>query len=100
MGTEITGCAAPIVPPPGTSPPAIVRSASARLERGHYSWIWVVSSCPYCGHPHEHYGRPLDHDPYHYLGQLFPARCDRAARRQLLIHQPDAALWYVLEADP
>jgi hypothetical protein len=74
--------------------------ARAVLVRGRYSWIWVVLACPYCGQPHDHYGGPLDRDPYRAAGQLFPARCARAARRQLLIHQPDAALWYVLGADP
>jgi hypothetical protein len=86
--------------PDTTPPPRIVRKAQAHLEWGRYSWIWVVPTCPYCGKPHDHYGGPLDSTPYLYIGQMFPARCDRADRRALLINDPEAALWYVLTAGP
>ncbi len=52
---------------------------SAVLQPGRYSWIWVVVDCPYCGGSHHHYGGSLIGNPYHYVGQVVPARCDYAA---------------------
>jgi hypothetical protein len=86
--------------PDTTPPPRILRKAQAYLERGRYSWIWVVPTCPYCGKPHDHDGGPLNGNPSLYLGETFPARCDRANRRALLISDPGVALWYVLTASP
>jgi hypothetical protein len=76
----------------------IIRSAQVVLERGRYSWIWVVPRCPYCDTPHDHYGGPLTHPPPTIAGQLFPARCTHADRRQFVLHDPAVALWYVLIA--
>ncbi len=70
--------------------------AEAHLERGRYSWIWVVQYCPYCGHVHEHYAGPLDAAP-----QLYPdieqlACCSRRDR-QAMPQGPDERLTYTLE---
>jgi hypothetical protein len=100
MATEIAALEAPVIHDAVPAPHHFVRSARAILEQGQYSWIWVVLACPYCGKPHDHYGGPLDGTPYRYVGQTFPARCDRAARRSLLISDPKAALWYMLIAGP
>jgi hypothetical protein len=98
MALETAAREAQVQQPSDTSLNTIVRITQAHLERGRYSWIWVVLRCPYCGKPHDHYAGPLAGDPYLYLGQMLPARCDRADRRRLLMHQPDRALWYVLAA--
>jgi hypothetical protein len=63
----------------------------AVLDRGKYSWIWVVPSCPYCGKAHAHYGGPLDHDPYYYLAYPMTATCTMPG---------PAALLYLLQAEP
>lgn len=76
-----------------------IRIADAVLERGRYSWVWVVPTCPYCGRRHEHYGGPLNVDPYMYLGQTLTARCDKTDRRQLSPGNPAIALQYVLEIE-
>jgi hypothetical protein len=98
MALETAAREAQVQQPSDTSLNTIVRITQAHMERGRYSWIWVVLRCPYCGKPHDHYAGPLDGDPYLYLGQMLPAHCDRADRRRLLIHHPDRALWYVLAA--
>jgi hypothetical protein len=71
-------------------------SADVVLERGTYSWIWVVAQCPYCGQAHEHYAGPLDAAP-----QLYPdveqlASCSKR-RRQAMQQGPDERLTYTLE---
>ncbi len=53
--------------------------AYATLETSRYSWMWVVPSCPYCGHTHEHYGGAFSDNPYQYTGHLVAAHCDRRA---------------------
>ena len=70
--------------------------AEVQLERGTYSWIWVVPQCPYCGQSHEHYGGPLDAAP-----QLYPdveqlASCSKRARQDMQ-QGPDERLTYTLE---
>ncbi len=72
--------------------------ADAMLERGKYSWIWVVPECPYCRKRHEHYGGALNDDPYKYLGQTMIAQCDKTDRRRLSPGDPTISLQYVLEA--
>jgi hypothetical protein len=74
-----------------------IRIADASLERGKYSWVWVVPKCPYCGKRHEHYGGALDGDPYKYIGQTITAQCDKTARRQLSPGDPAIPLHYALE---
>ncbi len=98
MARETPTREAPLLQPPDPPPNATVRIVQAHLERGRYSWMWVVLTCPFCGKPHDHYAGPLDGDPYLYLGQTVPARCDRTDRRRLLMHQPALARWYVLTA--
>ncbi len=49
----------------------------AVLERGKYSWVWIVPVCPYCRNPHAHYGGSHDTDPSRYLGQAMISRCAR-----------------------
>jgi hypothetical protein len=41
-----------------------VCTAEAVLEKATYSWVWIVTRCPYCGKRHEHYGGPLEDDPH------------------------------------
>ncbi len=74
-----------------------IRIADAVLERGRYSWVWVVPICPYCGKQHEHYGGALDGDPDRYLSQPLASQCDKTDRRQLSPGDPAVALQYVLE---
>ncbi len=97
MTTERAALEATVIDP-APLPHRIIRVAQVLLERGRYSWIWVVPTCPYCGKPHDHYGGSLDHAPHWYVGQLFPAHCDRADRRRLTIRDRAAALWYTLAA--
>jgi hypothetical protein len=73
-----------------------VAKARAVLERGRFSWLWVVAACPYCGKQHDHFAGPLDGDPYQYVGMTFAARCDRTDRRRLAVDYPSGALWYQL----
>ncbi len=74
-----------------------IRIAEVVLERGRYSWVWVVPTCPYCGKRHEHYGGARNGDPYRYLGHPLASQCDKTARRQLSPADPTVALQYVLE---
>ncbi len=46
----------------------LIQIAVVPLDRGKYSWIWVVLRCPYCGKPHKHYGGPLETNPGGVLG--------------------------------
>jgi hypothetical protein len=73
------------------------RFAACILDRGRFSWVWVVPTCPYCNKSHDHYGGPLDSDPYIYVGRLFAARCDSTDRRRLAPEYPSLDLWYILE---
>jgi hypothetical protein len=75
-----------------------IRIAAAVLDRGKYSWVWVVMACPYCGKPHAHYGGPLESDPSRYLGQLMTAQCDQADRRRISPGAPAVKLKYVLQS--
>ncbi len=70
----------------------------ATLERGRYSWVWVVPKCPYCSKPHEHYAGSFANDVYRYLGQPVIAKCDKTDRRHIAAGIPDKKLEYVLEA--
>ncbi len=70
----------------------------AILERGRYSWVWIVLECPFCGKQHEHYAGSSAHDVYRYLGQLVIAKCDKTDRRRIAPGAPDIKLEYVLEA--
>jgi hypothetical protein len=98
MTTESAAREAPVIQPRAPQSRRIIRVAQALLERGQYSWIWVVSSCPYCGKPHDHYGGSLNHPPRLYSEQLFPAHCDRTDRRRFAIRNRVTALWYTLAA--
>jgi predicted ester cyclase len=71
----------------------------AMLERGTYSWMWVVTSCPYCGKTHEHYGGPFDGDPQKYINCVTSAKCDKADLQPPALDYPEADLRYVLSAD-
>ncbi len=73
--------------------------ATAVLERGKHSWIWVIPICPYCGKQHDHYGGALDGNPQIYVGLTFPAHCDNTDRQRLSLGNPDTALFYVLTND-
>jgi hypothetical protein len=76
----------------------IIQIADAILERGKYSWVWVVLACPYCGKRHTHYGGPLETDPLRYLGQRMTARCDQTDRRQISSGMPPVKLAYILQS--
>ena len=69
----------------------------AQLERGRYSWIWVVPECPYCGQSHEHYAGSLDAVPEKYLGVEELATCSKLDR-QVLQYGLTERLAYILEA--
>ncbi len=76
----------------------VIIPVRATLERGRYSWLWVVPQCPYCGHRHEHYAGPLDQDPMAYLGQAVLAKCSIADQRDYVPERPVVQGEYVLEA--
>ncbi|HEX6290373.1 MAG TPA: hypothetical protein VFZ66_14380 [Herpetosiphonaceae bacterium] len=85
---------------PSIVDPALDRTvlfAPCVLDRGRFSWVWIVPTCPYCGKSHDHYGGPIDGDPYVYIGRMFAARCDATDRRRLTPDYPKLNLWYVLE---
>ena len=90
----------PIPPTGGRPAPAAtgaalpVPTAWATLARGKYSWIWIVSACPYCGQLHHHYGGPLDQAPRR-TGGVVAAHCDAHVRRQQAA-DPTTSLRYVL----
>jgi len=84
-------------PPPAASLNRLVRVARATLERGRFSWFWVVETCPFCGDTHDHYAGPIDGNPYAYAGHAVAARCSRTDRRRIALHTPTASLWYVIE---
>src|SRR3712207_6736304 len=71
----------------------------AQLERGRYSWIWVVPECPYCGQAHDHYAGPLDRDPAKYLGHSVRAPCPKMAWCTSAPAQPAVRQGYVLNAE-
>ncbi len=73
--------------------------ADAILERGRYSWVWVVPECPFCGKQHAHYAGSFVTDVYRYLGQPVMAKCDKTDRRHIASGVPDTKLEYVLEAE-
>jgi hypothetical protein len=77
-------------------PPRLTPHAAVLLERGTYSWIWVVPQCPYCGHAHEHYAGPLDAAPHLYPDVEQLACCSKHDR-QAMQQGPDARLTYTLE---
>ncbi len=89
-------CAEPELLSRASASDRIIKVAHVVLAGGRYSWVWVVPECPYCGKPHDHYGGPLDGNPYMYLGQVFAARCDQTDRRRLGPQYPPADLRYVL----
>jgi hypothetical protein len=71
---------------------------NAVLDRGKHSWIWVVPRCPYCGHPHAHYGGSFDTDPATYLAYPMTAVCKRRARPPAVPAAPAGTFQYVLQA--
>lgn len=76
--------------------------ALAHLERGTYSWSWVVDQCPFCGDRHDHTAGPLDGDPSIYLGHEVMAPCTGIDAKNFLPDQTAAAAVprYILEAEP
>ena len=70
--------------------------AEVHLERGRYSWVWVVAVCPYCGHPHEHYAGPLDAAPQIYPDVEHLACCSKRSRQEMQ-QDPAERLTYTLE---
>ncbi len=76
-----------------------VLTASAVLERGSYSWIWVVRACPYCGKSHEHYGGALDGDPHKLLRYSLSAHCDKPHWPHHTPGGSNGELRYVLEVN-
>jgi hypothetical protein len=87
----------PYTPIQDTALDRTIMFASCVLERGRFSWVWVVPACPYCNKAHDHYAGPLDGDPYIYVGRMFTARCDATERQRLLPEYPSLNLLYVLE---
>jgi len=87
----------PYLPIKDTALDRTIMFAACMLERGRFSWVWVVPACPYCNKPHDHYAGPLDGDPYMYIGRMFTTRCDATDRQRLLSEYPSLNLWYVLE---
>jgi hypothetical protein len=83
--------------PPAAPLNRLVRTARASLERGRFSWFWVVESCPYCGDAHDHYAGPIDGDPHMYAGHAVAARCSRTDRRRIAHQTQTPSLWYVIE---
>jgi hypothetical protein len=73
------------------------QQAEVQLERGRYSWIWVVPQCPYCGQAHEHYAGPLDAAPHLYPDVEQLAACSKR-NRQAMQQGPDEWLTYTLES--
>ncbi len=73
--------------------------AEAILERGRYSWIWVVASCPYCGRQHAHYGGGLEHDPCWALRHPLPASCTRGDQPRRTLGVPATRRQYLLQPD-
>ncbi len=76
-----------------------IQQAEAHLEQGRYSWVWVVSTCPYCGQAHDHYAGPLDNDPMKYLGHPVHAHCPKTAWPTGAPAHPAVQEEYVLEAE-
>ncbi len=74
-----------------------LQHAEVHLERGRYSWVWVVAVCPYCGQAHEHYAGPLDADPHLYPDIEQLALCSKRAR-QAMQQGPDERRTYILES--
>ena len=72
------------------------QQAAVQLERGTYSWIWVVPQCPYCGQAHEHYAGPLDAAP-HLYPEVEQLACCSKRHRQAMQQDPDERLTYTLE---
>ena len=99
MATNLLNNAPQVTPAPitNTSLDRTTMFAPCILDRGRFSWVWIVPSCPYCHKSHDHYGGPLDGDPYMYVGRMFAARCDSTDRRRLAPEYPSLNLWYVLE---
>ncbi len=69
----------------------------AALERTRYSWVWVVTTCPYCGQPHEHYGGSLDTNPDKYLAYRMTAHCPPSVQQGLTAATPASRLQYILQ---
>lgn len=63
MTTESVALEATMIHPATPLPHRIIRVVQVLLERGRYSWMWVVPKCPYCGKPHDHYGGPSTMPP-------------------------------------
>ncbi len=76
-----------------------IPSACAVLERGTYSWMWVVKACPYCGKKHEHYGGPLDGDPRTYIDLIASSKCDKTDQQYHTLNQADVDRRYALYTD-
>jgi hypothetical protein len=95
MRTAATETTRPPVQPPGLN--RVVRVAPATLERGRFSWFWVVSHCPFCGQCHDHYAGPIDGDPRTYAGRAVAARCSHTDRRQFGHSHASASPWYIIQ---